>query len=77
MMNIFNTIMSDPELSGYLQDPTFIPILSSIMSNPAEAIKHMGDPRVQKILQAIQKKTNPADIEKMKQKYASKFPGAQ
>lgn len=76
-MNIFNTIMSDPELSGYLQDPTFIPILSSIMSNPQEAAKHMGDPRVQKIIQALQKKANPADVEKMKQKYASKFTGAQ
>lgn len=72
-MNIFNTIMSDPELSGYLQDPTFIPILSSIMSNPQEAVKHMADPRVQKIIQALQKKSNPADLEKMKQKYASKF----
>jgi hypothetical protein len=29
-----------------------------------------------KILQAFQKKTSPADIEKMKQKYASKFPAA-
>lgn len=73
-MNIFNTIMSDPELSGLLQDQSFIPILSSIMSNPQEAMKHMGDPRVQKLVAALSKKTNPADIEKMKQKYANKFP---
>lgn len=71
-MNIFNTIMSDPELSGLLQDQSFIPILSSIMGNPQEAMKHMGDPRVQKLVAALSKKTNP-DIEKMKQKYANKF----
>jgi len=65
-MNIFNTIMNDPELSGYLQDPTFIPILSSIMAKPQEGIKYMGDPRFQKVIQILQKKANPADIERMR-----------
>lgn len=60
-----------------MQDPTFLPILTEIMTKPQEAIKHQSDPRVQKMMSVLQKKTNSADLEKMGQKYASQFAGAQ
>lgn len=47
------------------------------MSNPQDAAKYMGDHRVQKLLQAIQKTSNPADIDKMKQNNAGKAPESQ
>jgi hypothetical protein len=36
------------------------------MSNPAEASKHMGDPRVQKIMKILQTKTSNDDMDRMK-----------
>jgi hypothetical protein len=54
MMQAYMKLMNHPETKDLLADPTFAPILQSIMTNPQEAIKHMGDPRVQKIIKVLQ-----------------------
>ena len=62
MMQMYMKLLGDPETQALLGDPTFMPILQSIMSNPMEAMKHMGDPRVQKIMQVLQKNTSKEDL---------------
>lgn len=69
MMQTYMKLMNHPETKDLLADPTFLPILQAIMSNPQEAFKHMGDPRVQKILQVLQSNM-PAD---QAQKAAEQF----
>ena len=54
MMQMYMKLMNNPETKDLLADPTFMPILQTIMTNPAEAFKYMGDPRVQKLLAALQ-----------------------
>jgi len=54
MMQTYMKLMNHPDTKDLLSDPSFAPILQSIMTNPQEAIKHMGDPRVQKIIKVLQ-----------------------
>lgn len=72
MMQMYMKLLQDPETQALLGDPTFMPILQSIMSNPMEAMKHMGDPRVQKIMQVLQKNTSKEDLEKAAQSFAAR-----
>lgn len=58
MMQMYMKLMQHPETKDIISDPTFLPILQSIMTNPAEAIKHMNDPRVQKIISVMQQQNN-------------------
>jgi hypothetical protein len=64
MMQMYMKLMNNPETKDLLADPTFMPILQSIMSNPAEAYKYMGDPRVQKLMAALQGGMSPEEMKK-------------
>ena len=64
MMQLYSKLMNHPETKDLIKDPTFMPILSSIMTNPTEAFKHMGDPRVQKVLKVLQENMSQADMQK-------------
>ena len=64
MMQAYMKLMNHPETKELLSDPTFAPILSSIMSNPMEAMKHMGDPRVQKIMKVLQENMSTDQAQK-------------
>ena len=56
--------MNHPETKDIMADPTFFPVLQSIMSNPQEMFKHMGDPRVQKVLKVLQESITPEQAQK-------------
>lgn len=59
MMQMYMKLMNHPETKDIMSDPTFLPILQSIMSNPQEMFKHMGDPRVQKVMKVLQESVSP------------------
>ena len=59
MMQMYMKLMNHPETKDIMADPTFFPILQNIMSNPQEMFKHMGDPRVQKVLKVLQESISP------------------
>jgi stress-induced-phosphoprotein 1 len=63
MMQTYMKLLNNPETKELMSDPTFLPILQAIMSNPTEAFKYMGDPRVQKILQVLQGSMSPAQAQ--------------
>ena len=67
MMQLYMKLMNHPETKDLLADPSFAPILSSIMSNPTEAFKHMQDPRVQKVLKVLQENVSPDEMQKAQQ----------
>ncbi len=64
MMQMYMKLMTHPETKDIISDPTFMPILQSIMANPTEAIKHMNDSRVQKIFKVLQENASPEDFQK-------------
>ncbi len=69
MMQIYMKLMQHPETKDLINDPTFMPILQSMMTNPAEAMKHMSDPRVQKVFKVLQEGMSPDDLEKAAHKF--------
>lgn len=77
MMQMYMKLMNHPETKDIISDPTFMPILQSIMTNPTEAFKYMQDPRVQKIFKVLQENTSPEDLEKAAKNFKSKQAGAQ
>lgn len=51
---LFKELADDPELLQMLkQDPTLITKLTEIMQNPANMMKHIGDPAVQKLISKL------------------------
>ena len=64
MMQMYMKLMNHPETKDLMADPTFMPILQTIMTNPQEMFKYMGDPRVQKILKVLQESVTPEQAEK-------------
>ena len=59
MMQMYMKLMNHPETKDIMTDPTFLPILQSVMGNPQEMFKHMGDPRVQKVMKVLQESVSP------------------
>ena len=58
---LFKELSDDPELLAALKnDPTLIGKLMEIMQNPANMMKHMGDPNVQKLLAKLGNKMGAA-----------------
>ena len=43
MMQMYMKLMNHPETKDIMADPTFLPVLQSVMSNPQEMFKHMGE----------------------------------
>lgn len=61
-MNAYMKLLSDPETKDLITDPTFMPIMQSLMTNPAQAAQYMTDPRVQKVLKVLQGSYGKDDI---------------
>ncbi|KAL3093144.1 hypothetical protein niasHT_022594 [Heterodera trifolii] len=58
---MFKELSDDPELlSAIKSDPSLIQKLMEIMQNPANMMKHMNDPNVQKVLEKLGSKLGPA-----------------
>lgn len=62
MMNVYLKLMSDPETKDLITDPSFMPIMQELMTNPAQAAKYMTDPRVQKVLKVLQSSYGKDDL---------------
>lgn len=51
---LFKELADDPEMLKMLkEDPSLIGSLTEIIQNPANIMKHMGNPAVQKLLQKL------------------------
>ena len=50
---IFQKLSTDPRTSGFMSDPGYLTMLQELSTNPANAMKHMNDPRMQATLQGI------------------------
>ncbi|CAI5444134.1 unnamed protein product [Caenorhabditis angaria] len=48
-------LFSDPEIAAALQDPEILPALMDIMSNPANMMKYLNNPKVAKLIAKLQK----------------------
>ena len=76
MMQAYMKLMNHPETKDLLSDPSFMPILQNIMTNPQEAKNHMGDPRVQKILKVLQGTMSSEQAQKAADAFMKKQGGA-
>ncbi|CBY09638.1 unnamed protein product [Oikopleura dioica] len=50
---IFQKMATDPRTKEYMSDPSYMSMLQELSSNPANAMKHMADPRMQATLQVM------------------------
>jgi len=50
---IFQKLATDPRTKEYMSDPSYMSMLQELSSNPANAMKHMADPRMQATLQVM------------------------
>jgi stress-induced-phosphoprotein 1 len=50
---IFRKLSTDPRTKEFMSDPSYMKMLQELSSNPANAMKHMGDPRMQATLQVL------------------------
>lgn len=76
MMQAYMKLMNHPETKDLLSDPSFMPIIQSIMTNPQEAMKHMGDPRVQKVFKVLQGTMSNDQAQKTAEAFMKKQGGA-
>ena len=75
MMQMYMKLLNHPETKDIMSDPTFLPILQSVMSNPQEMFKHMGDPRVQKVMKVLQESVSPQQAQQAAEKFMNKDGG--
>merc|ERR1711953_34666 len=50
---IFRKLNTDPRTKDYMSDPGYMKMLQELSTNPGNAMKHMGDPRMQATLQVL------------------------
>lgn len=50
---IFRKLSTDSRTKEFMSDPSYMKMLQELSSNPANAMKHMGDPRMQATLQVL------------------------
>jgi len=76
MMNVYQKLLSSPDASELLGDPSFLPILQTVLTKPQEAAKYMQDARVQKLMKILQSTTSKEDMEKAAKMYMKQKSGA-
>lgn len=52
---ILMKLLTNPETSGYLQDPEFVKKLTDLQKNPANFAQHLSDPKMKKAFDVIMK----------------------
>jgi len=50
---IFKKLSTDPRTKAFMSDPSYLQMLQELSANPANAMKHMSDPRMQATLQVM------------------------